>query len=646
MNQSLDNCRIPTESFPLANGNILALVLGGQLTTDHLMGLSSFFAPSKECGNLLQGTRLRLESDGFIAECFDGEESTTILERGYVGDTGGVRILWEQHGFEVEDIYFVPPSLDIVVQKTRVRNTTASARTANLTAIIYPQLGSEVHHKKGICREARFDGASGAILIEDMKQNVLTFAFDISPESFQVGEVCGRTDVYYDLEDGKLSGHACVEAVVPNAALAVSWHLPPGAEQTIHLCLGRSPDQAAAVELVEAFRRRGPAALWEEMTSRSAVILKKSPVAAAPDGLDRRLEQIERRARLVLNDCLLPSGAPLGGFSCYHNVGQTRNSCYILLALDQLGYHDEVRRGYEYYVHFKVGDQRFASPDENDQLGTILHVFRRHADLSGDFDLWRTHRAALAGFADRLIALADPANGLIYSERAIHEFVAISRGYETYVNVMAWRGLADAADMEEALGDREQSARYRNAANRLRCAILEGLVDPDLGIFVKRVYLGRRVPLPAISMLTPALFGLIDPHDPVVGRTIDHLMKHIWDRQLGGLHRYPLHLQPWQEHPYGGPWMTYTSWLGRVHIMRGELEQAAELIRWALRNIPSDSNLIPEHFSAAHAGRRGFHRIYLDPSTPELWATAEFLRFAQCYRAALESRRAGPSPAC
>ena len=146
--------------------------------------------------------------------------------------------------------------------------------------------------------------------------------------------------------------------------------------------------------------------------------------------------------------------------------------------------------------------------------------------------------------------------------------------------------------------------------------------------------MGRRVALPAISMLAPALFGLIEPNDPIVTRTIEYLMAHIWDRQIGGLFRYPLHLQPWQEHGYGGPWVTYTSWLGRVHVLRGELDKAEELIRWALRNIPEDSNLIPEHFSVAHAGRRGFHRIYLDPSTPELWATAEFLRFVNTYRKA------------
>jgi GH15 family glucan-1,4-alpha-glucosidase len=132
-------------------------------------------------------------------------------------------------------------------------------------------------------------------------------------------------------------------------------------------------------------------------------------------------------------------------------------------------------------------------------------------------------------------------------------------------------------------------------------------------------------------MMTPALFGLIDAKDPIVARTIDYLKDNIWDKRMGGLHRYPLHLQPWAERPYGGPWVTYTSWLGIVHLLRGEREKAEGCIRWVLANVPRDSNLIPEHFSVQHIGRRGFCRIYLDPATPEIWATAEFLRLVMKY---------------
>jgi hypothetical protein len=628
-----DNSLIPTESFPLANANILALVLGGQLSTDHLMGVGSLFAPSKECPNLVQGTRLRLISQGIVSECRDDGDDTVIRERGFVGESTAVRILWTDNDWEVEDLYFIPPSPDVVVQRTRITNRAAHPRRLDAVAILYPQLGSEVHHKKGACRKAWWDAAESAILVEDFKDNILVFAFREHATGFQVGEVCGHSDVYYDLEDGVLSGHTAVENVVPNAAMSLTRDIAPDDSCVVETCLGRGADAASALALVRDFRASGEG-LLVQTADHAGAVLTRSPVATGRGARDERLAAIERRGRLVLNSCLLRNGAPLGGFTCYHNVGQTRNSCYILSALDEMGYHEEVRRGYEYYLNFKVGDDRFASADENDQLGTILHVFRRRADICGDTGFWDTNHEVLESFADRLIALLDPVNGLIYSERAIHEFVAISRGYETYVNVMAWRGLADAAHMTGRRGDPGKAELYQAAADRLRDAVMREMIDPETGSFVKRIYMGRRVALPAISALTPALFGLVEPHHPAVACSIRHLKEHIWDAVLGGLHRYPLPLQPWPEHPYGGPWVTYTSWLGRVHLLRGELGEAAQLIDWALANIPGDSNLIPEHFSTAHAGRRGFHRIYLDPSTPELWATAEFLRFANAYRKA------------
>jgi hypothetical protein len=411
------------------------------------MGVGSLFAPSKECPNLVQGTRLRMISGGIVSECLDdGDDDTVILERGFVGDTAAVRILWAHNDWEVEDLYFIPPAPDVLVQRTRITNRGAQPRPLDVVAILYPQLGSEVHHKKGACRRAWWDPAASAVLIEDFKDNVLVFAFRDGATRFQVGEVCGRSDVYYDLEDGALSGHAAVEGVVPNAAMSVSRELPSGGTWVVESCLGRGSDAVSAVKLVTEFRAGG-GALLEQAADHDGSVLARSPVANVEADFGERLAAVERRGRLVLTSCLLRNGAPLGGFSCYHNVGQTRNSCYILSALDEMGYHDEVRRGYEYYLNFKVGDDRFASADENDQLGTILHVFRRRADICGDTSLWDTNHDVLESFADRLIALADPANGLIYSERAIHEFVAISRGYETYVNVMAWRGLSDAAHM-------------------------------------------------------------------------------------------------------------------------------------------------------------------------------------------------------
>lgn len=624
---------IPTESFFVANDRIMAAVCGGQLVTDHVMGVSAFHAPAKDSPTLVQSTRLLLSVDGVFAEAYDADEGGAVTERGFLPDSRAVRIAWQREGVAVEDTYFIPPDLDAVVQRVRITNRASRPRTVKVFGIVYPQLGSPVPHKKGICDDGWYDRESGCLVIRDTRGNALGFGFDRMPDEFQLGEVCGGTDVYYDLEDHALSGHDSVRRVTPNAALALAARtLAPGASIELAMVLSHGPDAAAAVNAITRYRAQ-PDIHWRAHATQCRAIMTKAepslPRTLAPFG--PRLDEVARRAVLVLRSILRPDGAPMGGIHCYQNVGQVRNGTYILNVLDHLGFHEETRGGYEFYLNFRVGDDRYSSPDENDQLGTVLHVLRRRLDLCGDMELIERHGEKILGLADRLIGLMDQRLGLIYSERAIHEFVSISRGYESYVNTMAWRGLTDAVELARRLGRDTHAARYAEAAEGLRVRIVQHLVDPETGVFVKRLYRGKHYPLPSISMITPALFGVIDARDPIVTRTIEHMKASNWDRSIGGLYRYPLHLQPWPEHPFGGPWVTYTSWLGGVHLLRGERERAADCIQWVLDQLPDDSHLIAEHFSIQHIGRRGFARIYLDPATPEVWATAEFLRLVMRY---------------
>lgn len=627
------NDLIPTESFFVANERIMAAICGGQLTTDHVFGVSAFHAPAKDSPTLIQSTRLLLTVDGNFIEAVDLEEGGALIERRFIDGTQAVKVTWQGAGLEIEDVYFIPPEMDAVIQRSSIRNISTDPRQVKIYGILYPQLGSPVPHKKGICQEARYDRDHACVLIEDAKKNVLAFGFGETPTEFQLGEVCGNTDVYYDLEDDSLSGNEVVRKVTPNAALAIdAGSLAAGQARVVELCLGHASDSAAATALIERFRSES-SQLWMSHEAHGQAVMQRaeSGLPRAGHEFGPRLDDVVKRAVLVSRSILRPDGAPMGGVHCYQNVGQVRNGSYILSVLDQLGFHDETRGGYEFYLNFRVGDERYSSPDENDQLGTVLHVLRRRLDLTGDMALIETHRNKIIALADRLIGLMDARLGLIYSERAIHEFVSISRGYETYVNTMAWRGLSDAATLAERLGYADGVKRFSTAADGLRERIIKHLVEPEKGVFVKRLYRGRHYPLPSVSMLTPALFGLIDAKDPIVTRTIDYLKDNIWDKRMGGLYRYPLHLQPWAEHPYGGPWVTYTSWLGIVHLLRGERDKAGDCIRWVLSNVPMDSNLIPEHFSVQHIGRRGFCRIYLDPATPEIWATAEFLRLVMRY---------------
>ena len=211
---------------------------------------------------------------------------------------------------------------------------------------------------------------------------------------------------------------------------------------------------------------------------------------------------------------------------------------------------------------------------------------------------------------------------------------------------MACRGLLDAAFLAGLVNDPDQNMIQENA-ELIRSAILDRLYSTEKQTFAKRIYKGKLDLTPAISMYCPALFDIVDADDPKVTTTIEYLLNHIWDEKVGGLYRYPPELVPWESSPYVGPWVTYTAWLGKIFIKRGDFRRAAECITWIMDNCPLDSCTVPEHFSINHHGRRGYHRVYYYPAIPETWATAEFLSLLYDYQKAQKRLKQEPQkPGC
>jgi GH15 family glucan-1,4-alpha-glucosidase len=637
--------QIPSESFVTGNERILATVKTGQVTTDGVFGLAGLFAPGKHDRSLVQSSRAMLLVDGQWRQPVDTEQHSVIQRRGYEAASNIITMTWRAGPLTVRERYFVPPDLDLVIHQVQVQNDSPQPVQAQLVAVLSPHLGGGAAYRKGLCRSAHYDQRAGVAFVQDARGAVLTYGFDRAADHWQVGQVCGPSDVFFDLEDLALSNVSQQRDALVHLALALdAGTLGPGRQWQTELTVGRFQDMAAAHDALARYHARQ--AQWLDDTRRWwSQWLAQGIAPLTLRDLGPRLADLDQTSRIMLKTHQAQTGVIIVGSTAsdYQGAISARNGCYCLRAIDRLGYHDDAARGLAFFTQFKLGDDRFCSPDENDQLGTIIHCFRQHHELTRDTDFLAAHYPGLRRFADAIIELVDPRLGLIYSERAIHEFVAVERGYETYVNVMAYRGLEDAAWLAAELMQMEESARFAEHARRLRQAILGQLYCPREGTFTKRIYQGQRINMPAVSMLTPALFGVLDAHDPRVTSTLRFLLERIWDPTIGGLYRYPLHLQPWDEIPYGGPWITYTCWLARVHLKRGELEQARQCLQWVVDHAPADSNLLPEHFSIAHQGRRGFHRVYYEPVLAESWATAEFLVTALDYQAAMRGDVPGQS---
>jgi GH15 family glucan-1,4-alpha-glucosidase len=630
---------IPSTNYVTSNQRIMATIQTAPLTKDCNIGVGGFFSPTKGHSSILNSSRVKLVIDNEIYEPYDDEERSVVTERKYIKDTNIICITWESGGILVKDKYYIPPELDVLVHEITVQNNTASGKSVKLYGFLETLLGAKVDYRKGVCEEAYYDKDSECIIIASPNGDHIVYGFDRTPSEYQIGEVCGKTDVYFDLEDKTLSGNERLERVVANGAIGVDFGvLEPQAMQAIRLCIGRADSAEAAKEQYRAFCA-GKDTFLESVKTYWSSWLSKGASIGTVEGLDERVPDLFARGKVVLKYHQTEEGVLFGGSNAdaYQGAIQARNSCYSQRCLDRLGYHDEAEMSYELFTEFKVGDNRFSSADENDQLGTIIHCFFEHYKFTRDIAFLKKHYAFVSRFANALVDMIDPHAGLIYSERSIHEYVRISRGFETYVNVMAYRGIADAASIAATLDNQQDEKCWSESAGKLQQAILDKLYCPTQRTFVKRLYQGKRDTLPAVSMITPALFGVIDAKDERVSSTLDYVMQHIWDKEIGGLYRYPLKYQPWDEIPFGGPWVTYTSWLCRVYIKRGELDKARQCINWVVENSPIDTNTIPEHFSVKLQNRRGFHRVYTTPTVPETWATAEFIMAVLDYQEAIQA---------
>lgn len=168
--------------------------------------------------------------------------------------------------------------------------------------------------------------------------------------------------------------------------------------------------------------------------------------------------------------------------------------------------------------------------------------------------------------------------------------------------------------------------RYAEAAEEMRAAMLEQLVDPKTGAFYRRLDKdGQPDPTPDASAFFVELLGILPPEHPVVRRTADHLERHLWmQAPRAGMARYTgdYYFRVSGDYP-GNPWIICTLWLAQHCLLQGQIARADWLLDWC----------------QAHAAPTGVLPEQIHPETgaplsvsPLTWSHAEYVKTVQWRR--------------
>jgi GH15 family glucan-1,4-alpha-glucosidase len=230
---------------------------------------------------------------------------------------------------------------------------------------------------------------------------------------------------------------------------------------------------------------------------------------------------------------------------------------------------------------------------EFDGFGLQLWALRAYEQITGDTSLRSARFGEMSTkIADVLVALIDPATGLIRPDSSIWETHWNGRQRVwTYTNIAAVRGLCDAAQMAQAEGQAALASKYQGAAEGLRNAIAAKLTDGSRALVSNAEELASGEGYTDAAVLDAIAFGLFAPAGPIAKATLARVAAGLatqagvgWARNDDAWdHPGKTDLSPWGSEYDSAEWV-FTDMRGAVALrLAGDTAKSDKLVEWVRR---------------------------------------------------------------
>jgi len=441
-------------------------------------------------------------------------------------------------------------------------------------------------------------------------------------------EVADQEGTWRDAEDGHLEGNPIAQGSVDSVA-ALHVTVPAGAEGVVYYWMAVGRDFEEVTRINRAVRNKGPDTFLHRTEAYWKLWVNKE---------DRNLEDLPhdvchlfRRSLAILRTQIDNGGAVIAAndFDIAHLGRDTysymwpRDGALVTAGLIKAGYSEVSRQFFDFchriispegfFLHKYNPDGTLASswhpwllhgekclPVQEDETGLVIWALWQHFQKFRDVEFIKPlYRGLIVRTADWMASYRSPADHLPLESYDLWEE---RRGVLSFTVAAVWAGLIAAANFADAFGEVDVATRYRAVAAEIRAAADQHLYNEEAGRFVRMV--NRRddgtfavdMTLDA-SMFGLWYFGMYEPDDPRIVRTMNAIRDRLWVRtDVGGVARYEddYYHQVSQDvaNVPGNPWFICTLWLAQWEIAKvqsaDDLKPAREILEWvAARALPS-----------------------------------------------------------
>jgi len=285
---------------------------------------------------------------------------------------------------------------------------------------------------------------------------------------------------------------------------------------------------------------------------------------------------------------------------------------------------DEAKKGLEFVLNSQkpLGEfsQRY-DVDGNDASykdlqidgnGLVLYSTGKYFEATGgmffeklaDKKFVEKHWETISKAVDFILMNKNEEVDLVHTINSIHEYPAYEHGFEIYANCACCAGIQAAVKMGAALG--KDVTTWEMEAEKIKEAILTRMYSPRRRSFIKCIRVKEKNSNPigydafASSVIdvdvveyAPAYFGIIEQQDIKNRYTVRRIHENLWDKEIGGLNRYP---EMWGRNNGGyGPWCHFTCQLASHYTAIDDQDMAEMYLGWVVDM--AHNYLLPEHIS-------------------------------------------------
>ncbi|MFQ5721023.1 MAG: amylo-alpha-1,6-glucosidase [Candidatus Aminicenantales bacterium] len=283
-----------------------------------------------------------------------------------------------------------------------------------------------------------------------------------------------------------------------------------------------------------------------------------------------------------------------------------RDHAVILLGFLSAGLYPRARKGLEFIFNCQLESGAFPQridqhghdasykPIQIDGTGLVLYTLAEYLKQTEDWYFAKVRWEKIRRAIKYIICNINEDRQLVFTPNSIHEFPPTEEGLEIWANSVCWAALERMSQVGSKLGF--ERPHWQENALKVKEGILKNMWNSRLGTFVKTIRLKESSSVLVdtdVSAYAVAEFGLLPDSDQRIISVVADIEKNLWNRDLGGICRYPKY--EGRNNGGWGPWPHFTLMICRHFIRIKNRRKANKYLNWVLKI--ACNSLLPEHIA-------------------------------------------------